>query len=119
MRIRAIEIRDRATFIPAVAIDTGAANEGQRYLLARAGYAADGRTILLVQLHTARAEHDPFAWGDRTMHAAHAWIHDHFDELADGRVVDVEYILGEKAAPSRSEAEAIDNLPDWVPETQQ
>jgi hypothetical protein len=37
MIVKAIEIRDRNTFIPAIAISTAPANEGQRYLLRGAG----------------------------------------------------------------------------------
>jgi hypothetical protein len=36
--IEAVENRDTATFIPAIAIKVVPANEGQRYLLRRSGY---------------------------------------------------------------------------------
>ena len=38
MKIKAVEIRDKATFIPAIAIKMEPENEGQRYLLARCGF---------------------------------------------------------------------------------
>ena len=38
MILKAIEIRDAATFIPAVAIKMEPANEEQRYLMARVGF---------------------------------------------------------------------------------
>ena len=109
MIIKAIEIRDRSTFIPAIAISTAPANEGQRYLLRRAGYAPDGRTIILMSLtQPNRAAYDPYEWpGDvRTFRAAHVWLLEHFDELEEGAVVDVEFILGETQAPKVSERES-------------
>jgi len=36
--IKAVEIRDTGTFIPAIAIKVVPTNEGQRYLLLRSGY---------------------------------------------------------------------------------
>jgi hypothetical protein len=106
--VKTIEIRDRGTFIPAIAISTAPANEGQRYLLRRAGYAPDGRTIILMSLtDPSRATYDPHGWpgGARTFPVAHQWISEHFHELEDGAVVDVEHILGETAAPKVSERE--------------
>jgi hypothetical protein len=106
MIVKAIEIRDRNTFIPAIAISTAPANEGQRYLLRRAGYALDGRTIILMSLtQSNRAAYDPYQWpGDvRTFRVAHVWIEEHFEEIEDGAVVDVEFILGETKEPKVSE----------------
>ncbi len=52
-----------------------------------------------------RSTCDPFEWGDnRTRLFAHKYIAEHFDELPSGAVVDVEFILGESAAPKLSEA---------------
>ena len=39
------------------------------------------------------------------MRTAHEWLREHFDEIEDGGVVDVEFILGERAEPKRSERE--------------
>lgn len=102
MIMKCLEVRDRATFIPVVAINTVPANEGQRYLLRRAGYSSGG-TIILVNLNDCRASNDPHEWGGRTMPAAHVYIEMHFQELVDGAVVDVEFILGETKEPKRSE----------------
>lgn len=103
MIVKCIEIRDRMTFIPACAISTAPENEGQRYLLRRAGYSPDGGTVVLVRLTDARSCNDAYAWGDRTMTSAHAYIEARFGDLRDGDVVDVEFIRGEKSAPVRSE----------------
>jgi len=104
MIIKALEIRDRNTFIPAAAIKMTAANEPQRYLLARVGF-REGTQITLMRLNDQEAHSDPYEWrGDaRTMPNAHVWIEQHFDELNDGAVVDVEFILGETSEPKQSE----------------
>ena len=110
MILKAIEIRDAATFIPAVAIKMEPANEAQRYLMARVGFrdGQDGPAITLMILSSQKAMADPYEWtslamGPRTMPVAHQWLEQHFDEVADGDVVDVEFILGETSAPKVSE----------------
>lgn len=105
MRAKALEIRDRGTFIPALAVDMNPENEEQRYLLRRCGYACDGRpNVVLTRLDgSGKATNDPYEWGGRTWPVAHNWIIEHWAELADGSVVDVEYILGERKAPKTSE----------------
>jgi putative copper export protein len=108
MEIRMYEIRDRATFIPVIAIRLVPASEKQRYLLARAGYGTtpgdQGQYVLLCEIlggHGA-AQSDPYGWNDRTMATAHLHIAETWPP--DGAVVDVEYILSETAAPKESEA---------------
>jgi hypothetical protein len=106
MIVKAVEIRDKATFVPAMAIKMVPATEGQRYLLRRAGYDLHGPpSIMLVRMVDCRAEYDPYSWPDlRTMRHAHLWIAAHFDEMSDsGDVVDVEFILSETKEPKRSE----------------
>jgi len=102
MKIKAVEIRDRMTFIPALAIDTEPANEGQRYLLSRCGFHGEGQ-IILVRLNNGQGHVDPYDWGDRTMQTAHIFVQERWSEIKDGQVIDVEYILGEKTAPCQSE----------------
>ena len=99
-----IEIRDKGTFIPAVAIDCSlSGNSYDDYLLRRAGY-GDTRCILLTRLDGGRMAHyDPYNWGDRTWLVAHHHIIKHWDEIADAEVIDVEFILGERAEPKISE----------------
>jgi hypothetical protein len=98
-----IEIRDRLTFIPALALRLGSQNEAEDYLLARSGYRVsqpekDG-PVLVLQLQTCKAKSDPYDWGDRTMGSAHVYIVDNWERLQSGAVVDVEFILGESDAP--------------------
>lgn len=104
METRTVEIRDRHTFIPAVAVKLASTNAAQRYLLGRCGYAIGRPYVLLAKLADGEGRSDPYDWvGSRTMQAAHLWILEHFDEIEDGAVVDVEHILGETPAPKRSE----------------
>ncbi|MES2712017.1 MAG: hypothetical protein V4653_10575 [Pseudomonadota bacterium] len=106
MKTKAVEIRDRHTFIPAIATLLDAASEPERYLLRRAGFTGDGSHVVLTKLVDGASSHDPYRWpGDtRTMMIAHRWILDFFPELEDGMVVDVEWILGETKTPRESEA---------------
>jgi len=104
MQAYTVEIRDRMTFIAAVAlvVSSEVPDERDAYLLRRMGFGPTPM-VLLIRLGGA-AHYDAFAWGDRTMQTAHQWMAQHIDELSPGLVVDVEYILGETAEPKRSEA---------------
>jgi selenophosphate synthetase-related protein len=98
MTPKLFEIRDRATFIPVLAIDISA-KDG--YLARRAGFGH--RCIQLVDFEGRRTAYNPYDWSGRTFPAAHAYIETHWDELADGDVVDVEFVLGETTQPKVSE----------------
>lgn len=95
-----------------MAIRMLAENDVQAYYLhTHAGYPPDGSSIMLMKLYDGKATNDPYEWeslgmGKRTMGVAHDWILKHFDELQDGDVVDVEFILGAsstKKIPERLE----------------
>jgi hypothetical protein len=108
VKTKLIEIRDRATMITALCVDMNP-NFGdpvQRYYLRRYGYACDGKPNVLIT-HAAGngtpANNDPYSWQGRTWRFAHNYIIEHWNELADGDVVDVEFILGETTAPKVSE----------------
>jgi hypothetical protein len=110
MQVKALEIRDAGTFIPALAVNMNPSNNEQRYLLKRCGYSCDGRpNIILTRLdgdethHGDQATNDPYARIGRTWPIAHHWIIDHWNELQDGDVVDVEFALGERTTPKVSE----------------
>ena len=80
----------------------------QAYLLARCGYSQDHPAVMLLRMDGRagprdKAISDPYGWGDRTMHLAHLYITTSFDELADGDVVDVEFIAGETLVPKKAE----------------
>jgi hypothetical protein len=117
MKAKALELRDRATFIPILCVDMNPGiyrddgpgmsteYEAQRYLLRRVGYPCDGRPNIIVTrlAGSGHATNDPDQWGGRTFPVAHHWIIEHWNELKDGDVVDVEWILGETQAPKSSE----------------
>lgn len=91
--------------MPCIAIRPIAANEAQRYLLRRDGYVAHEyeSCVILIKPQCRGVAHDPFRWNDRTMRTAHQYVEKHWDELSDGDVVDVEFVLGEREAPKASE----------------
>ncbi len=99
MTTKLLEIRDRATFIPAMAVQVSGADG---YLMRRAGFKSP--MVYLIMLATERCAYDPYHWDNgRTMGFAHLYIAEHFDELKDGDVVDVEYLRGETPFPKASE----------------
>jgi len=104
MEIKQFEIRDQATFIPALAIRFSGFDG---YLFRRAGFGESVCTIL-IKLSTLELNFDPFGWKvvqGRTMHLAHLFIKENWDELKSEDVVDVEFILGEKGSKKVSERE--------------
>lgn len=113
MQVKALEVRDRATCIPVLAVDMNVGvpgmptHQAQWRLLRRAGYPCDGRpNILLTHLAgQGKATNDPYEWGGRTYPVAHNYIIDNWCSLKDGDVVDVEFILGEASAPKKSEVQ--------------
>lgn len=112
MKVKLFEIRDSATFIPAIAvkIECKDATEQERYLLRRCGFGNESFAILFHHLQTDRGCIDVYNWrsvhGDaRTMPQAHIYLEKHFDKLESGSVIDIEYILGEKPTKKISERE--------------
>lgn len=111
MNSKMLEIRDRGTFIPVLAIQLEPSGEEERWLLARAGFGrkaeAQRQYVLLCRI-TGGADQcttDPYHWdrSTRTYYVAHQYIRTHWDELRSGSVVCVEYILGERTEPKSSE----------------
>lgn len=107
MEVKCLEIRDAMTFIPVICIRPVADNEEQRYLLRRDGYRAnfEERCIIYIDAQCRNVAYDCYDWpaNPRTHRVAHNYIAEHWQELADGDVVDVEFILGLTAAPKVSE----------------
>jgi hypothetical protein len=106
MKVKLLEVRDDGTFLPVLCVDMNPDIEEQRYLLRRCGYPCDGQpNIALTRLDAGGGKcwNDPYGWADRTYKVAHNYIYEHWDELRDGDVVDVSYILGETATPKTSE----------------
>ena len=110
MTIKTLEVRDRGTFIPVLCVDMNPSpgeSEARRYLLRRCGYPCDGRpNVLLTRLDgDGQATNDPYGWtgSARTIPQAHNYIIEHWNEIADGDVVDVEFILGNTTTVKESE----------------
>jgi hypothetical protein len=107
METKLLEIRDRATFIATFAVNMNAASPEERYLLRREGYTCSGLPNIAIAKLGANIDdrfcNDPFAWGGRTFPVAHRYIIEHWDELKNGDVIDVEFILGETTTKKVSE----------------
>ncbi len=99
METKLIEIRDRATFIPALAVRV---SRFDGPLARRAGY-GDALVILTRLDGGGKASHDPYEWNDRTMSQAHHALAGNWDAYPNNAVVDVEYLLGETTTPKESE----------------
>lgn len=115
MIVKMFEVRDSGTFIPVMATKlTPGGSEMNRYLLARAGYgrtpAEQSQYVMLTRVSGGGgvSHSDPWGWSQnpRTMHVAHKYITEHFDDLQEGAVVDVEFILGITTSPKVSERES-------------
>lgn len=128
MTSKMLEIRDSATFIPALAVRLDPSSEQDRWLLDRSGYGRNadqqGEYVLLVKLAGGEPVHahvEPIAWGidTRTMYVAHSYLlnqhkwsgilsprdlHQGFDSIRSGQVIDVEWILGISERPKSSES---------------
>lgn len=131
MQIKLFEIRDKATFIPAMAIKLGIEpyqdkgeessqrQEQELWLLRRAGYSLEVLTgnpqyltpyIILCKLDGVEAQYDSFSWSNpRTMGTAHRTIIEAWDELKSGDVIDVQFIIGETHTPKISERLTVGN----------
>ncbi len=107
MEVKMLEIRDRGTFVPALAVHLSSEEPRERYLLERAGFYGMSDMVLVTKLEEGTSSFDPHQWQvrGRTMPRAHLYIQDHWGELKSGDVVDVEYILGETSQPKKSEAQ--------------
>lgn len=107
-KTKTFEIRDKGTFIPAIAIEIfggettiGYDIEIDLWLARCAGYREP--CILLVRMQGGQCEYDQFNWNDRTMHVAHSHIINNWAILHSGSVIDVEFILGESTECKISE----------------
>src|SRR5258708_5758285 len=122
MKVKILEIRDKMTFVPMLCVDMNPDwgwdsahsdrqkefSKEQRYLLRRCGYPCDGKpNISMTRLDAGGGAcwNDPYGWNcsGRTFPIAHNYIINHWTELFDGDVVDVEFILGEALTKKLSE----------------
>jgi hypothetical protein len=113
MVVKLFEIRDAGTMIPAMATMLIARSDAEQWLLRRGGFAEGmvqheesplGCYIILWPLTGGHATWDPYGPSRaRTYQVAHNYILKHWRELTSGDVIDVEFLLGERAEPKVSE----------------
>ena len=103
MITKLFEIRDRATFIPVLATKIEHETEAQSYLLRRCGFLPSTPYIFMCRINGGEGYADPYDWMGRTLQTAHEYMVKHWDELKDGDVIDVEFILGETKVKKVSE----------------
>lgn len=104
MQAKAFELRDRGTFVPAVAVKLDPANDAERYLLRRAGFADGEPHILLGSLEGGKFDYDEYeVQGNSTRFTALVYIREHFDKLEPGAVICTETIRDERTTPKVSE----------------
>lgn len=111
MEVKCLELRDCGTFIAVICIRPVPDNGAQRWLVRRDGYRGDDteHCIIMIDAQCRGVAYDPYDWKDaRTKRTAHLFIMEHWHELKDGDVVDVQFILGETSTPKRSERALVD-----------
>ena len=110
METKLFEIRDEGTCIAAIGtLMDLPENEGERWLLRREGYQMGSGLVLLGPLdgnpggYQTTYTHESHGGGPRTWPVAHRYIQEHWHELQSGHVICVEWILGERDTPKRSD----------------
>jgi len=108
LKIKILELRDEGTFIPLLAVDMNPEPAAliSRWYLRRCGYACSGLpniAITRLDANGAAFSNDPYFWKGRTWPIAHQHILQNWNELKDGDVIDVSYILGETQEVKLSE----------------
>jgi len=115
MEIKLIELRDRGTFIPVMAIRLTWRDLIERFLLRRAGFGDEQIApespsqepyVIMCSLVNGDlgAHYDPYNWkNQRTFGTAHRYLIQYWNVIQSGQVVDVEFILGETTEPKQSE----------------
>lgn len=101
------ELRDIGTFIPIMVtkILYVKSSLAANWLAYRAGYGPERPYYFLQRINggSGQGSSDRYFWSDRTFQTAHGYIEANWDNLPDGAVVDVEFILGETQVPKKSE----------------
>jgi len=111
MEIKQVEIRDRGTFIPALAIRV---SRSDGWLIGTAGFGEEP-TVILLKLQTGEGHFDAYDWkestGARTMTRAHEHLQFNWDEIPNEGMVDVRRLRGETETDAPSERESRTSRP--------
>ncbi len=102
MTTKTFEVRDRLTFIPVMATRVDTRDQGDDYLLRRAGMPFN-EAVLLTNLNDYKTCYSYNGQNNPTLKRAHQHIYEHWDTLESGQVIDVEFIRGETPEPKKSE----------------
>ena len=101
MQTKLIEIRDRKTYVPVMAVGFYGRDS---WMLRRSGYGHDKFYVILTKISgKTHCEYSPCNWGDRTMSTAHKYLVENWPLVGDGGMIDVEVVKGEKEHPTESE----------------
>lgn len=115
MESKVLELRDRGTFMPVLAVALIGRNVAETYLLRRAGFSGDlvapelfeggERYVILIKLDGVEAQYDVYAWPSRarTLPVAHQHIIANWTTLKSGDVIDVQFLLQESTGAKQSE----------------
>lgn len=100
MACKYFEVRDRATYVPVVAVRLD-----DNHITRRAGHASLGSdAAVLVTSLLSYQTYSSYGWDEgRTMRIAARHIGEFWDSLNDFDVIDVEFILGETSIKKVSE----------------
>lgn len=103
---KSFEVRDVATFIPVIAVAMQTPSDDDSYLMRRVGYIGylkGKKNILVTRIDNNVTIGFASEWASNTMRTAHKFIENNFDQLQNGEVIDVEFIIGRSTAPKQSE----------------
>lgn len=101
MKTKMIEIRDCRKVIPAIAIKyEGESQRENDFFEVCAQYSQ----VILIDMEFGVSQIGPILWESDTLRIAHNYIKENFDKLpCEGSVIDVQYLLKNKAEPALSE----------------
>jgi hypothetical protein len=113
------EVRSPATLIVIIATKLKAENQQTAALLSHSGYGQTNKDIERYILVTAIdgggggiATTDAYKHHCEELRVAHIYINEHFSDLENGSVLDVDYIRGTSDKPKKSDMDFM--FQDWI-----
>ena len=105
MITKLLEILDRGIVTPLIATLIDHGTYSRSWILRHAGFPNPATGILLCVFDDTggKCHIYPYGWRKKTLTAAHHHIQKNWDQLKDGDVIDVEFILGETKVKKVSE----------------